>query len=223
MHVSYLIAGITSSGDVSITFTASLLRFQTDLARATDTSAAFDFFETVNDALDHFNRDKRYDIIVLVDASMSIDPIFFIESDPEKPFVVGVYPLGKIDWARVEMKIGMPGSEDPGMVGNVYSIDPSKGTSQGRHIVVTSAGLGIAKLARRVVDEIVVNHGSKVLSKDGKLMLHAPGIEDGVSMTADERMCHLWGGNIYADTKYRTKSSGSMAFSGCVGTRTKLR
>ncbi len=220
---SFLIAGISPIGEVSINFTASLLRFQSDLAHASNTAASFDFFESISAALDHFHREKSFDVLVVLDAGMAIDPTFFIEYDPSKPFVVGVYPLGKIDWARVEKKIGLPGSEDPGMIGNVYSIDPRKGSIQGRHIVVKTAGLGIAKLGRRVIDDIIAKHGTKVLSKDGKLIVHASGIEDGIAMTADERLCHLWGGDIHADTKYHTKSSGPVSFSGCVGTRTKLR
>jgi hypothetical protein len=223
MPTSYLIAGISPTGDVSINFTASLLRFQADLARASDTVAAFDFFESISTAIDHFHRDASFDVLVLIDAGMAIDPVFFIEYDSTKPFVVGVYPLGKIDWARVEKKIGLACTEDASKIGNIYSIDPRKGSIQGRYIVVKTAGLGIVKLGRCVLDEIIAKHGTKVLSKDGKLVLHAAGIENGTAMSADERLCHLWGGNIYADTKYHTKSSGPVAFSGCVGTRTKLR
>lgn len=220
---SFLIAGISATGDVSINFTASLLRFQSDLARASNTVATFDFFESVNDALNQFHTNKTYDVLVLIDTGMAIDPTFFLEYDADKPFVVGAYPLGKIDWARVEKKIGMPGSEDPSMIGNIYSIDPRKGTIQGRYVVVKTAGLGIAKVGRCVIDEIVKTHGEKVISNDGKLVLHAAGIEDGTAMSADERVCHLWGGYIYADSKHTTKNSGPIAFSGCVGTRTKLR
>jgi hypothetical protein len=221
---SLLIAAVTVDGEVSVNFTGKILGFQMLLTRTSNVQASFDFFDTTNAAMDKFYKTKEFDMLVLCDARMAIDPAFFLDLDPKKPFTVASYPLTCIDWDRVKEKITLPNLKEAiESTGHIYNVDPSDGRTEGRYVVVKKAGLGIFKIAREVLDTIARNHGTSVIDKDGNTVFHAAGVADGVAMSADERFCHMWGGPIYADTQYATQNSGTVAFSGCVGARQQLR
>lgn len=221
-----LIAGISPTGETTLEFAAGMLRFQSELLREPNVQAAFEIFRTIDDALSYFHvNSEELDICVCINTNMFIDTAFLTKHDMTKPFVVGVYAIpGKIDWERVTEKI-TSSAEDLPLIGNVYNIDLAKATpAAGTYLQVSRAQLGIFKLTRDGLNDLIQRHKSDILSDDGKtLVLHAPCIYKGKALTADERVCALWNKPLYADTSQKTRSSGPLAFTGCVGMRKTLR
>lgn len=220
-----LIGGISPAGNVALEFCAGMMRFQSELLRTPNIQAGFEIFKTLNSGLSHFYSNKEYDFCVFIDTVMFVDTGFLVTFDNHKDFVVGIYPLpGIIDWKRVADRIS-ESSEDPHLVGNVYNVEPhKKSQNDGSFLQVDSAGLGILKMSRKGIEDIVARHAKDVLAADGKtVVVHTPCILGGKALTADERLCALWGKPIYADLLHKTRVSGIVAFTGCAGTRTVLR
>lgn len=225
-----LVCGITPS-DVAIHFTSSMLRMQTDLARTPGVSVNFEFFVTVNDALKHFADSPQFDVCVLIDGQMAVEPQFILQNDMTKHVVVATYPIRKIDWDRVRAKALETQTSPAGAarepvqnVGITYNYDPRHGEPEpgGRSIRLparTPVQLKIFKLTRHALDTMLAN----APQPGPAFVLHAAGVEDMVGMTADARLCHVWGDAIYADITAKTQNIGPFDFTGTVGLRKRLR
>jgi len=199
-----LIAGITATGEVSLAFTASLLRMQVELLRTSNIKVSFEFFESTGKALKYFSESGE-ELFVCVNADMTVlDTAWLLGTD--RDFVVAVYPTGEIDWKRVDSTIANT-SEDPNLVGTVYSVDLADSTVEnGRYVTTKSAGLGIFKVRRTVLREILENHSAETV--------FGPRAAD---------LCALWGKDIHADISVKTINNCPVPFYGCVGHRKTLR
>ena len=227
MPTSVLVCGITNS-DVAIHFTSSLLRMQTELARTPDVAVNFEFFLTINDALKYFAESPQFDVCVLIDGQMAVEPSFVLQHDVSKHLVVASYPIRKIDWDRVRAKATATTAHDTAepvqCAGTTYNYDPRHGEAEpgGRYLRLparTPVQLKIFKLTRHALETML-----RACPQPGPaFVLHASGVEDAVGMTADARLCHLWGDAIYADITAKTQNIGPYDFTGTVGLRKRLR
>jgi hypothetical protein len=222
MPTSVLVCGITQS-DVAIHFTSSLLRMQTDLARTPDVAVNFEFFLTINDALKYFAEAPHFDVCVLIDGQMAVDPHFILHHDLDKHVVVASYPIRKIDWDRVRAKAHVT-TEPAQHTGITYNYDPRRGEAEpgGKYLRLparTPVQLKIFKLTRHALETML----QKCPQPGPNFVLHTGGVEESVGMTADERVCHLWGDAIYADITAKTQNIGPFDFTGTVGLRKRLR
>lgn len=214
-----LIAAVSTDGTVSMPCASSMLLLQNDLLRHPGVKAAFDVTTSLNDALLRFRDTQEFDCLIAIDTKHSINTQFFFEHDFAKDFVVGIYPQEEIDWARIQAKMASS-TEDAALVGMKYNVVPSKGTViQGiKYMPVASAGLGILKLTRTVLDTITKEH------PDVGDALHAPGVVNGVSMSADARFCALWGRTMWASLRHQTSSHVTTVYGpGCVAWRSTIR
>lgn len=204
---SMLVAAITPSGEVSLSFCAGMLRLQADLARGVNHKVYFEFHDTLADALTSFDtKPPEVSQLIALDANISMNPEFVFENSPF-PFVVGVYPVG-IDWKRVEEKMALEG-EDPSNVGLVYNVDLEKGEDiiGSRYLRVAAAKLGMLKLTRGALDDMKQRHGPT----------------NPLQLMSDEAFCNLWGKDIHVDLHASASTNCLVSFFGCVGHRSQLR
>lgn len=227
MTTSVLLCGITS-GDVTIHFTSSILRMQTELMRTPGVTVSFEFFNTVNEALTHFHTKTTCTVCVVIDGQLCVDPGFVLEHDPSKPFVVASYPLRTVDWERVKEKI-VDSAEPASHVGVKYNYDPTNAIPEpgGTYMklpALSDVQLKIFKITRAALDSIIEKHKDLVQGDDeGNLVIYTDGILDGKKVSPDQRLIHLWGEPLYADILRKTKNVGPYDFSGCVGSQRQLR
>jgi hypothetical protein len=223
---SILVCGITS-GDVTIHFTSSILKMQTELMRTPGVNISFEFFGTVDEALTHFHTNTKCDACVIIDEKLSVDPGFIFDNDASKQFTVASYPLRTVDWERVRAKI-VDSREPAEHVGVTYNYDPTLATPEpgGTHVKIpahSDVQLKIFKLTRTGLDSIIARNNDAVRGNDGRLALYSACIIDGKKLSPDQRLVHLWGEPIYADISRRTKNVGPYDFTGTVGNQRQLR
>jgi hypothetical protein len=223
---SVLLCGI-SSADVTIHFTSSILRMQTELMRTPGVNVSFEFFRTVDDALTHFHSATTCDACVVIDGQLSVEPGFVLEHDAAKPFTVASYPLRTVDWERIRSKI-TTSSEPASHVGIKYNYDPTLATPEpgGAHLKIpahSEVQLKIFKITRDALDTIINKHKEEVQGEDGSLAIYTTGIVNGKKLSPDQRFIHLWGDPLYADVSRKTKNVGPYDFTGAVGNHRQLR
>ena len=226
MTYSIILCGITSA-DVTIHFTSSILRMQTELMRTPGVNISFEFFGTVDEALTHFHTATQCDACVIIDGKLSVEPGFIFDTDPSKPFTVASYPLRTVDWERVRAKI-VDSQEPASHVGITYNYDPTLATPEpgGTYMKIPAYAdvqLKIFKITRTGLDSIIEKHKETVQGDDGRLVLYTAGIIDGKKLSPDQRLVYLWGEPIYADISRKTKNVGPYDFTGTVGNQRQLR
>ena len=227
---SVFVCGITQV-DVSVHFTSSLLTMQSKLVQTPGVSVEFEFFTTVNEALTYFHKQGRFDVCVVIDGNMSVDPEFILQHDLTKPLVVASYPMKNIDWERVRSKI-THATEQLSRVGMTYNYDPETATPEPGGVYVKLGGEGskmqypkykIFKITKAAIDTLIDAHGDAVRDKNGSLLLYSDGILDGVYVSPDDRLTNLWSQPIYADISSKTINMGPFDYTGAVGNRKELR
>ena len=227
--MSVLVAAITNGRtDSTLAFCTMLLKLQGTAGTSPGTNLTIQFFGTKNDALTFFLKNTSFDVIVCIDTWKACDPRFILDPPPEgMPFVVGAYPLPSIDWNRVKTSIATS-AEAPHLVGHAYNISCSPDDNRrerARYVPITSAELGIFKMRRCVLEDIVAMHGHSVLASNGKVCIATDEIsrETGEVLSGDQRVCALWGKGVYADLEASCTSFGPVGYMGCVGLRNILR
>ena len=223
---SVLLCGITNA-DVTIHFTSSILRMQTEMTRTPGVSVSFEFFRSVNDALTHFHKNTRDDVCVVIDGQLSVETGFVLQHDLSKPFVVASYPLRTVDWDRVRAKV-TDSEESASHVGIKYNYDPALTTPEpgGTYVKIppdAEVQLKIFKITREVLSSIIERHAPEVLGQDGDVVVYSDGIIDGQRVSPDQRFVRLWGNPIYANVSEKPKNVGPYDFTGAVGNQRQLR
>lgn len=122
MVYKVLLAPISTNGLCSISFCASMVQFQNQLAKESGLAASVMFFESAKEAETAF-ANGAYDAIVMMDTKMGV-PTSFLVTPPRYDCEISPYPMPTIDWDRVERKIAAT-TERPEWVGNVYNFDAS--------------------------------------------------------------------------------------------------
>lgn len=209
-----LIAGLSSDGNVSMSYANTMIQVTTKLMSTPDVKMYYDIVPSLNDALLLFSSKSEFEYLVAVDTSYNVDPDFLLQFDPAKDFVVAPTPKPEIHWDRVRQKI-VDTYENPPLTGVEYDVDLSKVRDMDnscRFGIVATAGLRILKISRVVL--------TKLLAHSPPQLLHAPGMIDDVPKTADERVCSLWNGAIHVALSQKTSVLATMAHGpGCVAWR----
>ena len=234
-----LFAAITDGrNETSLYFAVSAMRMQTDAALRQAVRIEFNFYETINAALNAFLAGP-YATAVVVTTRISFSAAFVhtaIESP--SPFVTGVYPLPSIDWARVGAKADTP--ETPSFKGNTYNVDPVELVPvAGGYLAANAARLGAFVLKREVVERIAAAHPELAYAgRDtagpgssgdggGGVLFAAETIAGGRALAPDLSFCRLWtalsGQKIMADADNPLSNFGPCEYTGCVGLRQVLR
>ena len=142
-----LLAPIAPSSTCTISFCATMLRFQSRLAKEPGVSASITFFDTTKHAEKAF-EEGEYDALVLLDARLGVPDDFLIRP-PLHPCEISPYPLAQIDWERVSRRLGDEECyESPQFAGNVYNFDPAQ--------AIPTQGSRFAKVPREAVRECAV-------------------------------------------------------------------
>lgn len=123
-----LLAPVSPAATCTISFCASMLRFQTRLSKEPSVSASIMFFDAVAEAEKAFQAGD-YDGCIIIDTRMGVETDFLF-APPQHACEIAPYPLPKVDWDRVTRKVGSDSesTETLSSVGNVYNFDPSQGT-----------------------------------------------------------------------------------------------
>ena len=192
-----VLLAVVTRDQCSLGFAISMLRLQSALRGAPGIHATVELVSSVSDAVQLAADIKDIDAVVAVESQLSFPAGFVLNAlVAPSPFVVGVYPLPRLDWERVAAKARAPG-EDMRYKGNVYNIDPATAKHQSqRYLGVSTAALGAVVLKAEALC---------ALAK--------------AEVTTDEGLCAAWGKTILADLENQCSNSGPMEFTGCVGLR----
>jgi hypothetical protein len=222
---SLLLCVITNDrGEVSLACASNLLRFQTQLMTTAEAVRTdMQFVRRFDDALNALRAHDSAEGAVVIDGTLGFDaqfPLRCLRSG--RPLVAGCYPLPVIDWDRVA---GQPEGEEPRQWGNQYSAVLAGPVDADGYAPASEARLGLAWVAKRVVDALVTREPG-VVSEDGTACFAARGVYDGKLRDEHQRfldLCGRCGFRAAVDVTMPAVSSGPVEFGGCVGARPTLR
>ena len=186
----------------------------------------FRYEKTLSDAIDHFHKNRGFDVLVAVDNFMGYPAEFITENSlnhPDKHVISGIYPLpGVVDWERVRAKAADT-QEPNASKGHAYNVELAGADvdESGDFIKVKEAALSCVVIKRAAIDDIAEKHPE--LKHAGGIMVHAPTIVDGKKLTADQTFCHVYGKPIFADLARPCSSFGDVQYAGVVALRKQLR
>lgn len=219
MHVLLAAYCTTGTDDCTLNFASSMLNFLNEA----DSSYNMDvnFVKDINEGLDMFARNAKYDQLILCNTRMAATPEMLKKAiNSPLPFITGVYPLPTIDWTKVQ---DVSSSEDCSCRGLTYNADVAKASAQeGDYVQVRNSTLGVAVLKRDVISAILEQHGEAVIAEP-QHMLYSEAIVDGRLLNKDENFCRMWGKDIAVDVEHPCSLTGPLPFLGCVGQREVLR
>lgn len=219
--------------EASIGTAVSLLRLQNELAKqnVADVALRIAFSTDVNEALNAVALDAY---VVCVDGRVAFEPDFVLGLlDPAcPPVVLGVHPLPRVDWKRVDARLKtatVTAKEPLEHAGNVYSVTPRlvpNTAAEVRWVPVDSLGVttycvGItpAALQKMYTAAEVGTDGARqyrIFARDG--------VVDGVFLSKHAWLLHLVDpDDVHADVQYPCSFTGVAEFAGCVGQRKSLR
>ena len=120
-----LIAALHRQDMCTISFTASMLKLQVELARAAGSvDVSINFFPNRAEAMRAFTANS-FDTVVFIDSYSGVTPEFVLE-EPVHDCTITPYPLAKIDWDRVKSKLESKSLESLENLGNVYNFDATR-------------------------------------------------------------------------------------------------
>ena len=227
-----LLAGIAPGGKApSDTFAAQLMSLSA--GRLPGCTVVVQFFESLGQALDALWRE--FDALFAVDVAKTAPRDFFDRAvqDPDKNFVVGVYPLPGTDWERMGTVPREPGERladgtllegSARLRGLRYNVDAADlGWVQDGYARLASdasAELGVLFVRKSVLARIALDHPELVhgrgTGREG-VLVHVDALESSELVPADRRLCQLWtrtGNAIWADVQGQCVSWESRLFDG---------
>ena len=218
------------SNESSLNFAIALLKSQGNLLQMKDAKIRISFHNDLNHAMNEFYQSGD-SVLLVMQTMLGFDPELLPETIlSDKPFLTGIYPMLGIDWERIKTKTAAGSKEQTGHMGLNYNIDLSKDMIKmvdDRYALLKNVrDLKFFRIHRSVLDDIVERHGNTIkCTKDGKphyRFLYSD-IVDGELLSEEVNFCHLWGKEIYADTKHKISNFGNFEFAGTVGARSILR
>lgn len=195
-------------GDMcTTTFTATMLRLQTAVAKIPRIAVAIDFFTCVEDAVKSFMSRPEFKTLAIAHSFMGTPVEFFMNPIPTGyDVVISPYPLPVVDWNRVGRVFAesSPLHETDKFVGNVYSVDTA-GISE------TARDKRYAEIARGRVRQAAVYK----IRRDAvaAVVRESPG-QDPFPPDPEAR--------VLMDTWCQSINHGSLAYAGCVGNRVSV-
>lgn len=227
-------------GQVYSTYTTSLMRLQLACAQRGDVSLGVDLFS--GDALiprarqnivAYFLANPGATHLLFVDADITFGPEqVFRLLDSGHPFVAGIYPTKRLDWAKITKlaKEGVTPLETAALSYVVEAEDPSRIEPKDGFLKVRYAGTGFLLLKREVLIKMIEAHPElryKREHREEDPLRDSPwrsalfnGLIDkasGTYLSEDYSFCQRWrdlGGEIFVDLESGLDHTGPMTFHG---------
>jgi len=195
---SVLVAGIVDETyTTSVNFATMMIRLQQRLATGGDhvCPVQFEFFNSAKHAIEHFKSKTTASRLVVLDATMSIDPEF-IFFPYEHGIVVPAYPMRTLDWTRVANHVlnGDATAASARAAGMTYNFGAGGQTDlvDGRYLRCDASQVRIFSISRDAIDTFIAAYDPETSSIETPVMI---------------------------DIKYNVTTSGAYDFAGCVGNR----
>lgn len=216
--LTLIVAIVTGTDDISLQCTTSLLKLQQHAAQKA-IKIDFHIVKTYHDAL---NMYTRCDYLAVIEGQCGFSPTMVLHAiETEQSAVYGVYPLGKVDWTRVDTRLKNPSGEPLGHAGNVYNIVP-KASSLSRYVPIDSVkDSKVMILKSTVIDAMTGPHTS---TNNGHILWYDSSFEN-TYQTPPQTFFRLLSQHtpVMADTHEQCTLSANAEFSGCVGQRGFIR
>lgn len=200
-----LLAVLAPRGTATVGFAISLLQLQNALQSAPNMTVIVEVLPSLQEAVKlsaSAPSDEAFDAVVAIASHVSFPSAFVLRAlVAPAQFVTAIHPLPAIDWKRVAAKAGDK-VEAMRFKGNVYNVDPAAckpAPDAPGYVVVPSAELGAVVLKGEAISAVAACGGGS------------------------KSVCEAWGRDIYADLEAQCAVTGSVEFTGCVGTRTVIR
>lgn len=220
-----IVAVVTGTDDISLQCTTSLLKLQQHAAQKANLKIDFHIVKTYHDAL---NMYTQCDYLAIIDGQCGFSPTMVVHAvDTQQSAVYGVYPLGKVDWARIDTRLKNPSPGEPlGHAGNVYNIVP-KVSSLSRYVPIESVkDSKVMILKSSVIDAMTGPHTS---TDNGHILWYDSSFENTYQTPPQTffrllmQQCQQQQTPVMADTHEQCTLSANAEFSGCVGQRGFIR
>jgi hypothetical protein len=216
-----VLAVVTKTEEISLQCTTSLLRLQQAIATKKDLVLDFNIVTSFLDAL---NLHTKGDFLVIIDQQCSCS-VEFVLGGLQHPAVVGVYPLGQVNWKRIETRINTPGATEPlRHAGNVYNIIPAQ-ASLSRYLPVQS--VVESKVLMIKSEEIAKITGPHTEYTDAqgvrKDLLAHPSVFENTLQNEYQTFIRKLQCPLVADVQEQCTLSANAQFAGCVGQRGFVR
>lgn len=220
-----VLAVVTTTDDISLACTTSLLRLQQLAARR---NVALDV-HVVGSFLEALNTHEHGDFVVAMDAACGVPPefVFGLLDSKDHPVIAGVYPLAKVDWDRVGRVLADPLATEPlSHAGNVYNVTPSPGPGLHRYVPIKDVSeLRVLGVSSAILAAMAGPHLSYTDSDGNDKTLFAyESVLDGAYQNPWQTFARLLGSTpIVADLEAPCVFAAPAQFAGCVGMRSVLR
>lgn len=195
---SVLVAGIVDETyTTSVNFATMMIRLQQRLATGGDHACPvqFEFFKSAKHAIEHFKSKTTASRLVVLDATMSVDPEF-IFFPHDHGIVSPAYPMRSLDWTRVATHVlgGGATAASARAAGMTYNFGAGGQTDlvDGRYLRCDASQVRIFSISRDAIDTFIAAYDPETSSIDAPVMV---------------------------DIKYSVTTSGAYDFAGCVGNR----
>jgi hypothetical protein len=225
MKVS-LVCLSSDANESSLNFTVFMLRSQEVLLKIRDSSIRILFYSDINQAMHDFVTSGD-DTMVILNTMLGFDPQFLYEliMSP-RDFVTGVYPLMNVDFEKVRDSMGTSNEEVKHM-GLTYNINNIVRVEDDFAVVKSLTEFKCISLKKNVFSTILEKYAPSIVytasNNEKRHRFMFSNLKDGVMKSAEENFCAMWGGDIYADTRFSPTNFGNYDFFGCVGQRHILR
>jgi hypothetical protein len=236
-RVNLVVATPCFGGQVSVLYTASLLKLQ-KLARSYGDFNIKILFKD-GDALitraraslvAQFLDDPSATHLLFIDADIGFEPqqvLRLIECGAD--MCAAVYPIKRIDWDKVKTTIATDRPHPAAALKYVFEVDdPNAVTQRAGFVRVCYAGTGFLMIRREALERMCARYAQLRFKRDHSLdaatasnnrfaLFECMIAEDGTYLSEDFAFCKRWidmGGEIWADLDSKLQHVGPMTFCG---------
>jgi hypothetical protein len=225
-HTRVVLAVITTTDELSLACTTSLLKLQQIAAQRSD--LALDV-HLVTSFLEALNTYVRGDVVIMIDGAVGIPHEFVLGVlDSSHAVVAGVYPTARVDWDRVAKVLHDPSATEPlHHAGNVYNVTPDPGRGLVRYVPIRDVTELKVLAIKSSVLQAMAGPDISYDIQDGTayLFTHESVFENklqNVYQTLTRKLKDK-GIHIVADLDAPCTLAAPAQFAGCVGMRSAVR
>lgn len=220
MTKSAVIAIVTEGEELSLTCTTSLLRLQQQAAQQGH-ALTVDLVPSFLEALNSTAQDADY--LFIFDSNVGVPPEFvFGVLQGTHEAVAGVYPLPRIDWARITRVLADDAATEPiAHAGNVYNLTPATGHRLQRYVPVKEVSeLRVLALSFALLESI---EGDSYTDETGDKKLYTRDtVVDGKFLNKYQTFARKVP-SLVVDLEAPCNLNAPAMFAGCVGYRGYVR
>jgi hypothetical protein len=217
------------NNEACLAFTVGIVNLQSILLSMSNMDAVISFCTSRDELLNQFHNDKSYDVLVVVDTMLGLNPTFVkdnLQHLDRLHFVTSVYPLPGVDWKALEDKSKTKTTEELRFRGLHYNVklqNPIKPDSSGERILAKQATLRTFIIDRTVIDQVAENSPSYSFGDKENHLFWCDTVVDGKHKDPSDTFMSRWKGDVWADVERQGAGFGLLSFAGCVGYRNKIR